>query len=69
MAGQGHTDSPAEALFLEICARSTLPPPERQRRTSGGRVDFLWPSLGLIVEVDGYDAHRGLIAFRDDRLP
>ncbi len=67
VAGQGKTDSTAEALFFEICARSTLPPPERQRRGAGGRVDFLWPSLGLIVEVDGYDSHRGRIAFREDR--
>ena len=65
--GQGHTDSELEALFFELCARSTLPPPETQRRTPGGRVDFLWPTLGLIVEVDGYDVHGGRIAFRDDR--
>lgn len=66
--GQGRSDSAAEALFLEICVRSTLPPPEGQRRGAGGRVDFLWPSIGLIVEVDGYDAHKGRIAFREDRL-
>jgi very-short-patch-repair endonuclease len=65
--GQGRTDSALEALFVEICAHSTLPPPERQRRSAGGRVDFLWPSLGLIVEVDGFDSHRGRIAFREDR--
>ena len=67
LPGQGRTDSVAEAIFLEICARSTLPAPQMQRATTAGRVDFLFPTLGLIVEVDGYDAHRGLIAFRDDR--
>lgn len=66
--GQGRSDTAAEARFLELCARSTLPSPDRQRRTAGGRVDFLWPVMGLIVEVDGCDAHGGRIAFREDRM-
>ena len=66
--GQGKTDSELEADFFELVAtRTTLPRPELQRRTPGGRADFVWPQLGLIAEVDGYDAHRGRIAFRDDR--
>jgi len=64
--GQGKGESEAERLFLELRARSTLPAPEGQRKTAGGRVDFLWPQLGLIVEIDGYAAHRGRIAHRDD---
>ncbi len=30
-------------------------------------VDFLWPDLALVIEVDGYRYHRGARAFRDDR--
>jgi very-short-patch-repair endonuclease len=34
----------------------------------GGReADFHWPAHGLVVEVDGYEHHFDLAAFRDDR--
>ena len=29
--------------------------------------DFHWPAYGLIVETDGWEAHRTLAAFRSDR--
>ena len=29
--------------------------------------DFYWPAYGLIVETDGWEAHRTLAAFRNDR--
>lgn len=67
--GQGRTDSELEADFVEVVAtRTPLPRPALQRETAGGRADFVWSELGLIAEVDGYDAHRGRIAFREDRL-
>ena len=31
------------------------------------RVDFAWPDRRLIVEVDGWQAHRTRVAFQDDR--
>jgi very-short-patch-repair endonuclease len=34
----------------------------------GYEVDVLWRRLGFGVEVDGYDAHSGRIAFEHDRL-
>jgi very-short-patch-repair endonuclease len=34
----------------------------------GYEVDFLWPDRDLVVEVDGYDAHSGRVAFERDRL-
>lgn len=67
VAGRGLTDSELEARFYEIVAQAGLPLPHKQRRRTGGRVDFIWPELRLIVEVDGYDSHRGRIAFADDR--
>jgi len=30
-------------------------------------VDFLWRDRSLVVETDGYAAHRGRAAFEDDR--
>jgi very-short-patch-repair endonuclease len=66
--GQGRTDSELEADFYELVARRTpLPRPELQHRTPGGRADFVWEDRRLIAEVDGYDAHRGRVAFREDR--
>jgi hypothetical protein len=29
--------------------------------------DFYWPACGVIVETDGWEAHRTLAAFRSDR--
>ena len=67
--GQGRTDSALEADFFELIAtRTPLPRPAVQRPTPGGRADFVWRELGLVAEVDGYGAHRGRIAFREDRL-
>jgi very-short-patch-repair endonuclease len=31
------------------------------------RVDFAWPDRNLVVEVDGWQAHRTRVAFQDDR--
>ena len=67
VAGRGLTDSELEALFFEIVARTSLPRPLMQRRQAGGRVDFIFEELKLIVEVDGYESHRGKVAFQDDR--
>lgn len=67
VAGRGLTDSELEARFYEIVARTSLDRPEMQRRQAGGRVDFLFPGLNLIVEVDGFGTHSGRVAFTEDR--
>lgn len=67
VAGRGLTDSELEARFIDVVARTSLPEPQKQRAQAGGRVDFIWPELGLIVEVDGWDSHRGRVAFQEDR--
>lgn len=59
--------SELEIRFLALCRRHRLPQPETNVMISGIRVDFLWPSQRLIVETDGYQSHRGLVAFQDDR--
>ena len=66
VAGRGLTDSELEARFYDIVATTTLRRPDLQRRQAGGRVDFSWPELRLIVEVDGYGTHRGRVAHQED---
>lgn len=67
VAGRGLTDSELEARFFDLISTTSLPKPLMQRRRAGGRVDFHWPELNLIVEVDGWDSHRGKLAFSEDR--
>jgi very-short-patch-repair endonuclease len=52
------TDSELERTFLRLVRSVGLPDPETQRYASSWRVDFLWPSLGLMVETDSLRYHR-----------
>jgi very-short-patch-repair endonuclease len=61
------TRSDLERDFLNLCRRRGLPAPEVNVRVGRHLVDFLWRDRKLIVETDGYAAHRGLAAFEDDR--
>ena len=64
-----HTDgtrSEPEAEFLRLCRRYRLPMPEVNRRIGPYTADFLWRADGVVVEVDGWTAHRGRQAFEDD---
>jgi len=36
-------------------------------RIGGFVVDAAWPACSLIVELDGYETHRGRAAFESDR--
>lgn len=65
--GIGLTDSELEARFLELCHAAGITAPEVQVKVYGYRVDFVWRDVRLIVETDGYEAHRGRIAFQRDR--
>jgi very-short-patch-repair endonuclease len=64
-----HTDgtrSDPEADFLRLCRRHRLPPPAPNQRIGRYTVDFLWRAERLVVEIDGWSAHRGSQAFEDD---
>ena len=41
---------------------------EANARIHGYEVDLLWRAEGLVVEIDGFDAHSGRVAFERDRL-
>jgi very-short-patch-repair endonuclease len=61
------TRSELERLFLRLCRRHDLPPPEPNVKIGPLEVDFLWRDYKLIVETDGYTYHRGRAAFENDR--
>jgi very-short-patch-repair endonuclease len=61
------TRSELERAFLRLCRRHHLPEPEVNVGVGGFTVDFLWRAQRLVVETDGYGAHRGRRAFEDDR--
>jgi very-short-patch-repair endonuclease len=52
------TDTQLERLFLPIARRAGLPKPLTQQWVDGGRVDFYFPELGIVVETDGLRYHR-----------
>lgn len=62
------TRSDVEGLFLRLCRRHRLPPPEVNVPIGRWTVDFLWREQRLAVETDSYRTHRGSVAFEDDRL-
>lgn len=66
--GIGLTESELEARFLELVVRTGLPRPKPQKRFGHRRLDFLFPDQATVVEVDGWDTHRGRIAFQEDRV-
>jgi very-short-patch-repair endonuclease len=62
------TDTILEQKLLRIVRKAGLPLPHTQRRLPGGRVDFYWPELKLIVEADSLRFHRTPSQQREDRL-
>jgi very-short-patch-repair endonuclease len=61
------TDSTLERAFLPIVIRAGLPLPRTRERVHRYRVDFYWPELGLVVEVDGGRFHRTPLQQTKDR--
>ena len=62
------TDSELERRFLALVRRAGLPQPLTRRVVNGFRVDFWWPTLGLVVETDGLRYHRTPAQQARDRL-
>lgn len=66
------TRSELERRFLALCERSGLPRPRVNvwipLEGDGVEADFVWDRERLIVEVDGYAAHRTRPAFERDRV-
>jgi very-short-patch-repair endonuclease len=66
--GPQRTRSPAERELLRVLRRAGITGFECNARIHGYQVDFLWRELSFVVEVDGWDAHSGRVAFERDRL-
>jgi very-short-patch-repair endonuclease len=62
-----HARTDLEQAMLAICRRHRLPRPEVNVQIDRYEVDFLWRNQRLIVEVDGWEAHRSRSAFEEDR--
>jgi very-short-patch-repair endonuclease len=52
------TDSELERRCLTLVREAGLPRPQTGRYVNGFKVDFYWPDLGLVVEMDGLRYHR-----------
>jgi len=70
--GDDLSESVLEARMLGLCREQGLPAPicqhEVHHRTRFvGRVDFAYPADRVAIEVDGYESHSSLDAFRRDR--
>jgi len=66
-------ESELEAMALKLFREWDLPAPVPQmplpwRSTVNGRVDFAYPELRLIIELDGRAWHSTLDAFESDRM-
>jgi hypothetical protein len=66
-AGTTRTRSELEERFLDICATAGLPQPLINHHVENHECDFVWPAHRLVVETDGFAAHRTRTAFNDDR--
>jgi very-short-patch-repair endonuclease len=66
--GPARTRSPAERQVLRLLREAGLTGYELNQRIHGFEVDVLWRELSFAVEIDGYDAHSGRLAFERDRL-
>ena len=62
------TRSQLEDRFLAFIERHRVEAPETGVWIEGYEADFIWPRAGLIVELDGFAAHRTRSTFNADRL-
>jgi very-short-patch-repair endonuclease len=64
-------DSEPEKRIADVLVRAGLPEPVRQHWVRVGgrryRIDLCYPDLGIAIEYDGWDFHKGRQAFDADR--
>jgi len=70
--GELGSESVLEARMWRVFRDHGLPPPVGQHeihvgRRFVGRVDFAYPDACVAIEVDGYESHSSVGAFRHDR--
>jgi very-short-patch-repair endonuclease len=65
--GPRRTRSWGERRLLALVREAGLPVTVTNTMLNGYQVDALWPDHRLVLEVDGWDFHRGRRAFETDR--
>jgi very-short-patch-repair endonuclease len=60
------TRSGGEEALLALLRKADFPAPEVNARVGNYTADFVWREQKVIVELDGYDYHRGRAAFERD---
>lgn len=61
------TRSQFERDFRAFCERHGIPRPQMNIALHGFTVDAYWAHANLVVELDGYEFHRGRMSFEGDR--
>ncbi|MGK2954142.1 MAG: endonuclease domain-containing protein [Solirubrobacterales bacterium] len=57
-----------EAIYLDLRQKGLVPEAELNVPVLGYEADLMWRDRGVIVELDGYEFHRGREAFENDAL-
>lgn len=65
-AATGFSRNDAERRLYDLLRRARLPLPKRNHRIGRHEVDFAWPDARLILEFDGFGAHRTRRKFESD---
>lgn len=65
--GVTFTRSDLEAITLQLCLRFGLPRPKINHHHGGREIDCRWPGHDLVVEIDGWEFHKGRAKFVADR--
>ncbi len=65
--GSGLSRSDSELALWDALVASGLPRPQRNQRLLDYEVDFVWPELRVIIEVDSYRYHLRKASFDSDR--
>ena len=55
-----------ETRFIAVCKKRGIEVPKTNQWVSGLMVDFIWPNLRIVVEVDGFTFHGDRVAFERD---
>jgi len=66
--GPHRTRSTGERAFLRLLREEDFVGYETNSKVFGPELDFVWAELMFAVEVDGWDGHKGRVAFERDRL-
>ena len=65
--GSTRTRSEFEEMMLALCRAFAIEQPELNYYVEGYECDCVWPGARLVVELDGWEAHRTRRAFERDR--